>query len=480
MARARRLTAWSAALQALSPSADVVQGGSSILVLGAELPSEAELARIAPPEAPSPSRGTRHEIEVVYDGPDLLAVAEHAGVDAATVARLHAATEYTAVVTGFLPGFAYLAELDPALQMSRLPSPRRRVDRGAVGVAGPLTGVYPLTSPGGWRWIGDAVDPRLFEPARVPPRRVAVLDTVRFVPRAGAPRPPDRPLRGEPARAARPSLLVLKVRSLVTVQDLGRPGRRGEGIPLGGALDPEALIAANRAVGNATGEAGIEVFAGELLVRALDDVVVSVDGASARGLRPGEELHVGCGARATRYVAVRGGIDVPRVLGSRGTLVVAGFGGLAGRPLRARDELGHGEDPGTALAGAETGEAGDRGAAAGDAALLDVRPAAEDGRLGAGALDELCRGRFSVSAARDRVGARLDGPRLPRADGDRALPDPVQPGAIQVSGDGVPIVLGPECATTGGYPVVAELTAASQAELARIAIGGSVRFRLAR
>ncbi|MCE9669659.1 LamB/YcsF family protein [Myxococcus stipitatus] len=105
-------------------------------------------------------------LRVRYDGPDLAKVAERAGLPADEVARLHAAREYTVRCVGFLPGFAYLGEVDPRIAVPRLPSPRVRVPALAVGIAGGRTGVYPFASPGGWNLIGTALDFTAFHPDR--------------------------------------------------------------------------------------------------------------------------------------------------------------------------------------------------------------------------------------------------------------------------------------------------------------------------
>src|SRR5512139_909535 len=160
--RARRLTAIASSLRSRLPEADVVQGGTSLLILGA---SEDDVRAASSIEVARGAASTlHHEIEVVYDGPDLAAVAEALGASELDVARLHAERTYTALVTGFLPGFAYLGEIDPTLVSPRLAVPRKQVAPGAVGIAGALTGVYPFASPGGWRWLGNAVAPRLFQP----------------------------------------------------------------------------------------------------------------------------------------------------------------------------------------------------------------------------------------------------------------------------------------------------------------------------
>jgi KipI family sensor histidine kinase inhibitor len=123
-----------------------------------------------------------HVIPVVYDGEDLDTVAERTGLTRARIAELHSSVEYTVLAVGFVPGFAYLGELDKQLHIPRRDTPRPRVPAGAVAIAGQHTAVYPLITPGGWHLIGRT-SVRMFDPARTPPALPALLaagDRVRF------------------------------------------------------------------------------------------------------------------------------------------------------------------------------------------------------------------------------------------------------------------------------------------------------------
>ena len=120
------------------------------------------------------------EIPVRYDGPDLVDVARLSSLTVPELVALHADREYVAYFLGFMPGFAYLGELDARINAARLPEPRLRVPAGAVGVAGRQTAVYPFASPGGWRLIGST-DAILFDARRDPPALLREGDRVRFV-----------------------------------------------------------------------------------------------------------------------------------------------------------------------------------------------------------------------------------------------------------------------------------------------------------
>ena len=123
-----------------------------------------------------------HVVRTIYDGPDLDDVMRHTGLSRAEVVALHAGRDYDVELIGFLPGFAYLGPLDPTLVTPRRPAPRPRVAKGTLAMAGPYTGIYSVTSPGGWHLIGRVIDVDLFDPERRPPGLFQPGDRVRFIP----------------------------------------------------------------------------------------------------------------------------------------------------------------------------------------------------------------------------------------------------------------------------------------------------------
>jgi UPF0271 protein len=115
--------------------------------------------------APESAASTRtRAIAVRYDGADLDEVARLASMTRAEVIARHTQAAYVVAAIGFMPGFAYLRGLDPRLVLPRRATPRPRVPAGAVAIAGPYAGVYPLASPGGWHLLGTAVGEALFNP----------------------------------------------------------------------------------------------------------------------------------------------------------------------------------------------------------------------------------------------------------------------------------------------------------------------------
>lgn len=261
------------------------------------------------------------------------------------------------------------------------------------------------------------------------------------------------------------------------VQDAGgRTAWRHLGVPVGGALDPWAARLANRLVGNADDAALLEVtlhgptlrFAEAATVAMVGDLEATVDGlpmpvAAARILRAGSVLRIGDGSDARAWLAVRGGVDVPAVLGSRSTELRTGFGGLEGGALRAGDVL--------TLGDAATGAAQGRwlGAWADGPIRITDGPHAD-----VSTRDALVGGRWAVSSASDRIGVRLEGPAV--AGGGEVSSMGLPLGAIQLPPDGTPIVMLADRPVTGGYRVPAVVAFADIGRVARLRPGDPIRF----
>ncbi len=266
---------------------------------------------------------------------------------------------------------------------------------------------------------------------------------------------------------------VVETGPLATVQDLGRPGSAALGIATSGAFDRAALRLANRLVGNPDGAAAIEFTLGGLVVRFVDSVTVALTGAVCPGApdwgvplsRPaGSSLRLGGPRTGLRsYLAVRGGLAVDAVLGSRSTDTLSGLGPA---PLRPGDVLPVGRGTG-AVTGASAAEPAPR-------PLLRVRFGPRDDWFTPTARAALVGAEWTVRAESDRIGIRLDGPVLERAVPGELPSEPTLPGALQVPADGRPILFGPDGPVTGGYPVIAVVTDLDPA--AQLRPGDRLRF----
>ena len=180
-ARARALAdSWEA--EGLGPA--VPSYASALLHYDPLRLSRAHASALARSFAARPARPGRPgrviEVPVRYDGPDLGEVARLSELEVREVVELHSARLYQAYFVGFMPGFAYLGELDERIVAPRLPEPRLRVPAGALGIAGRQTAIYPFASPGGWRLIGSTAAV-MFDARRKPPALIREGDRVRFV-----------------------------------------------------------------------------------------------------------------------------------------------------------------------------------------------------------------------------------------------------------------------------------------------------------
>jgi KipI family sensor histidine kinase inhibitor len=452
------------------------------------------LQRLELPAAPEPP-GRLFEVKTLYGGdagPDLEPLARARGRSARELVALHTAKEYTALMLGFKPGFAYLGLVPEALECARHPTPRVRVPAGSVGIAGRQTGIYPVASPGGWQLVGRT-SLGLFDPWRDEPSLFAPGDRIRFVavselPATEAPAPPAHALSD-------PVAIVREAGLLTTVQDAGRAGRRRLGVARAGAVDAPALAAANRAVGNSVEAAGLECTVAGPALEFLAPVRFAVAGADfgavlersdlgdwpvPRGAsvlaRPGNRLRLagrrdGCRA----YIAFAGGVDAPLVLGSRSTDLACGFGGLAGRALSTGDVLG--------VLGAAQHREGPRWRPVAAARSVSVRVVLgpQDDHFEASTLECFLAAPWRVGPSSDRIGLRLAGEPLRHGGPSEILSDGMLPGSIQVPPDGRPIVMLADGPTTGGYPKIATVLTEDLPLLAQLVPGeGEVRFEKVR
>ena len=477
---------------------------------------------VAPPEDVA---AVMVEIPVRYDGPDLDEVAHLTGLTRDAVVRAHTGTPWRVGFGGFAPGFAYLVDGDERLRVSRRSEPRSRVPAGSVALAGDFSGIYPQDSPGGWQLIGTT-DAVIWDVDRDPPALLAPGTSVRFVDAGQTPsggpvapatssvtgtdgttRPLDggggreggtdeaAPLEGLAGRGGR-GLEVLATGPLTLVEDLGRPGLADVGVGRSGAADPTAYLLGLRLVGHlldphepsGPAPASLEVTLGGLSVRAHGDLLVALTGAhcpadvdgrpvphgAPHALVDGAVLTLGAPPAGLRtWLAVRGGIAVAPVLGSRSTDTLA----RVGPPVPAvGDVLPVGSPPRTF----PVVEVAPHRAVPKGEVVLEVVPGPRADWCDLTGVDETS---WSVSSRSNRVGIRLEGKPIQRlpAYADHELPsEGMVPGAVQVPPGGEPVVFLADHPVTGGYPVVAVLTPRANALAAQLRPGQQVRLRWSR
>ena len=282
------------------------------------------------------------------------------------------------------------------------------------------------------------------------------------------------------------ALLVIRPGMLTTIQDLGRWGRQESGVPVAGPMDAYSHRLANRLLGNPHDAAALEItLIGPELEASEETICVvagaefettvngtAIDSAKPFAVPAGARLRFGtrrAGARAT--LAVRGGIAVPPVLGSRSTSVVSRMGPLGGRPLAAGDVLPIGP-----AGSAELLSVGLPLTLPEGGARLRTIQGPHDAMFSAEALLTLFSSRFTVTPQSNRMGYRLDGPVLPHSAGADILSDGTPIGSLQVPASGKPILLMADRQTTGGYPKIGTVIAADLPLAGQLAPGDWIEF----
>ena len=282
---------------------------------------------------------------------------------------------------------------------------------------------------------------------------------------------------------------VIKPGMLTTIQDAGRWGFQSRGVPVAGPMDPVSHRLVNALVGNDRDAAALEItllgpeleFDDERLVAVAGaEFELSLDGRPTPCNAPfivsaGSRLRFGARGRGARaYLAVSGGIAVPPTLGSRSTHLVSAMGGVAGRALAAGDRLPLGDPgrvPGMALA-----PQAPMVALPDHHAQIRVLPGPQLDFFGADALDLLQSAPYAIGHNSDRMGFRLDGPRLAHGRTAEFISDATPLGVLQVPASGQPILLMADRQTTGGYPKVATVIAADIAVAGQLGPADTISF----
>jgi biotin-dependent carboxylase-like uncharacterized protein len=275
-----------------------------------------------------------------------------------------------------------------------------------------------------------------------------------------------------------------------TVQDLGRYGYQRYGIPVSGAMDPFALRAANLLAGNPEGDAGLEITLTGAQVRFLANTVVAVTGADLGPLLDGRPLpmwravavrHGGTLAFAKvregvrSYLAVAGGFDIPVVLGSRSTYTRSKLGGLEGRALAAGDRLPTPwEKPAVRVEGGTLPP--ECIPTYGHCLALRVVMGPQDNAFTEDGTRTFLSSTYTVTPTSDRIGYRLEGKAIAHERSADIISDGNALGAVQVTGDGLPIILAADRGSTGGYTKIAVVISADMPSLAQAAPGDRITF----
>lgn len=294
-------------------------------------------------------------------------------------------------------------------------------------------------------------------------------------------------------RKSIPVFEVLEAGLLTTVQDLGRFGYQKYGVPVSGAMDLFSFKVANLLVGNTEGEAALEITGlGSVKLKVLTAAAVALTGADLTAMIDGspvamwraikvekdEILSLGRPRKGFRaYLSVAGGIDVPVVLGSRSTYFRAKIGGVEGRPLKKGDIISSflpEKLPGAILRRYLppdfipdlTGQVEAR-----------VIMGPQDDYFTEEGIRIFLNSWYEILPESDRTGYRLTGPRIAHKDKQDIITDAIPLGAIQVPGDGLPIILMADRGVTGGYPKIACVAGVDISKIAQLKPKDKIKFK---
>ena len=440
------------------------------------------------------SRASRRvEIPVHYNGEDLDEVAGLLGISREEVVRRHTSADYEVAFCGFAPGFGYLTG-GADFQVPRRQTPRTRIPAGAVALAGNFSGIYPKASPGGWQIIG--VTPlQMWDLGRDEPALLRPGYKVRFqdagpLPAGGLPAHEQVAASEAPAGA---HLEILSPGLQTVLQDLGRGGHTDQGVSMSGALDRGALRAANRAVGNDSACACLEVVLGGLGFVSHGRTLIAVTGAqtpisvtTASGLQwqpgtyqpieldDGDRVSLGAPLAGLRsYLAIRGGFQVAPVLGS---LSYDSLAQVGPPPLKAGDRLGFDEISGGASVSLHEAPAFDLPTSK-EVISLDVVMGPRSDWFTQAAIERLSSQLWRVTPQSNRVGIRLEGEvPLERCNPAELPSEGTSLGAIQVPASGQPVLFLADHPLTGGYPVIAAVASHHLDLAGQIPINAQIRF----
>lgn len=448
------------------------------------------------------------EIPVKYDGQDLGQVAEYLGISTAELIKRHTGTEFIGAFAGFAPGFVYLANGDPCFtNIPRLPTPRTRVPASSIAVAGDFSAIYPKVSPGGWQLLGTTPE-RMWDLDRSNPALIKPGYRVRFYDLANSGRTyslPAEPKKPHTNKTLSNYLEMVSPGVQTLVQDFGRPGLTSLGVSNSGALDRRAMSAANALVGNPLDYPVLENAMGGLHIKFHADVRIAITGAQTNvilstesGVRipaasntpiraaAGNILKLGPARAGMRfYIAVQGGFDMPSVLGSYATDILAGIGP---EPLKRGDKLAvyHFDDQAESVA-----QKNDDQSALISSVItrklpkphqlinLDIIAGPRNDWFAESALRDLTEQQWQVSAQSNRVGLRLQSDRpLQRIKNSELPSEGTIAGAIQVPASGQPVLFLADHPLTGGYPVIAVLASKYLDLAGQIPINALLKFNL--
>ena len=444
--------------------------------------------------------GRERVVDVCYDGEDLAPLADQLGWSVTELIQRHTQSHWQVAFIGFAPGFAYLVSPEQQFQnIPRLSSPRKKVPVGSVALANDYTGIYPKDSPGGWQLIGRTTS-RMWDELRDPPAlllpsdRVVFRDVTRqptqvFLNESIAP----KTVQTHQVSAENAVLKVLKVGLQTLIQDQGRDQVAKLGVGQAGAMDQTALASANALVGNTKTAAALEILNGGFSAEVLQPTVIAVTGGvgslwvtypdqsrvdvgcyRAIALDAGDRIEIAAPETGLRqYLALRGGIAAPLILGSRSYDSLAALGSP---PVQVGELLAQADGENTAVQVEPLSIP--TLPRVGDTVQLDIVLGPRTDWFSSESVDLLLKQTWQVSADSNRVGLRLQGQQALQRSQMQELPsEGTCTGALQVPPNGQPVLFMNDHPLTGGYPVIAAVAPHHLSLVAQIPAGCQIQFR---
>lgn len=433
------------------------------------------------------------EIPVLYGedvGVDIENVAKYNNLKVDEVIDIHSSREYLIYMLGFTPGFPYLGGMDKRIATPRLEKPRVKIEAGSIGIAGEQTGIYPISSPGGWQIIGRT-PLKLFDINRKEPFLLRPGQYVKFKPIS---KDEFDKLYYEDLETNKyinkledkyKGITIRNGGFLTTVQDLGRYKYQEFGVSVSGAMDLDSLKLANILVGNDINEAVLEMtMIGATLEFECDNTIAITGGnltPQINGVeismntsivcKKGDILSFGAiksGSRA--YVSFAGGLSVPSVMNSKSTYIKAMLGGINGRKLEKGDKIGFNNpyilnNRYVNITDSCSNEIN-----------LRVIMGPQDDCFTDEGIETFLKSTYTVSNEFDRMGCRLDGNKIQHKKDGNIISDGIALGAIQVPSHGTPIIMLADRQTIGGYTKIANVISVDLPKIAQSKPGDKVKF----
>ncbi|MGN0739898.1 MAG: 5-oxoprolinase subunit PxpB [Treponema sp.] len=458
---------------------------------------------------------TVHKIPVCYDdefSPDIKNVCAHTGLSKEEVIARHAQKEYLVYMLGFLPGFAYLGGMDTKLETPRLKTPRTKIPAGSVAIGGSQTGIYPAESPGGWQIIGKT-PVKTFDIQRNPAVFFKAGDKIKFEPVSKEEffLIQEKESKAENACEKKErftctgGIKILNPGLCTTVQDAGRKGFLKSGITENGAMDKISFETANAILGNAENTAVLEttIFGPEIyFFTPADFCITGADIHPELNCKPcgmyrkihaeaGSVLKTGFASDGLRsYVAFKGGILVKKFFKSSSTDLKCKYGGFEGRRLCAGDQLALGDNFCDASCDKNSARRlknqlkrklkillkNKTELPVKSPLTLRVVKSSQFAFFSREDVKTFCSTEYEITPESDRMGIRLKGKKLACSSTD-IISDGIPFGAVQITSEGLPVIMAQDRQTCGGYAKIACVVKKDMNILAQCKSGTKIKFK---